>query len=148
MSSANVLPSAPPELPPQPDFRMQKVNEISAALNKEVGHYRAIAKKYKRAKKAVNWGAAGSSGLSAAFSSESLAPLFLLWACRLQYRLVASVGLSLSPLQGSLSPARSLTPRLRNIRRLSPSPLRNATLLTGFFLKPWPTISCLTANFS
>ena len=54
MSSANVLPSAPqekiyPVLPTQPDFRMQKVNEISASLNKEVGHYRAVAKKYKRA---------------------------------------------------------------------------------------------------
>jgi len=76
MSSANVLPSAPheqryPELPPQPDFRMQKVNEISASLNKEVGHYRAVAKKYKRAKKAVNWSASGSSVLSAAFSSAS-----------------------------------------------------------------------------
>ena len=78
MSSPNVLPSAPPEqiypeLPtqPQPDFRMQKVNEISAALNKEVGHYRAVAKKYKRAKKVVNWSAAGLSVLSALFSSAS-----------------------------------------------------------------------------
>ena len=50
---------------------MQKVNEISAALNREVSHYRAVAKKYKRAKKAVNWAAAGSSGLSAVFSSAS-----------------------------------------------------------------------------
>ena len=76
MSSANVLPSAPPEnIYPQirpPDFRMQKVNEISAALNKEVGHYRAVAKKYKRVKKVFNWSAAGSSFLSAAFSSASL----------------------------------------------------------------------------
>ena len=101
MSSANVLPSAPPEqlypdLPPQPDFRMQKVNEISASLNKEIGHYRAVAKKYKRAKKAVNWGAAGSSVLSAAFSSASS----LLLACLRQSRLASSVGLSLSLLQG------------------------------------------------
>ena len=53
------MPSAPLELYPQlqnelnhqqPDFRMQKVNEISAALNKKVGHYRAVAKKYKLAK--------------------------------------------------------------------------------------------------
>ena len=50
---------------------MQKVNDISASLNKEVHHYRAVAKKYKRAKKAVNWGAACSSGLSAVFSSAS-----------------------------------------------------------------------------
>ena len=62
-----------PELPtqPQPDFRMQKVNEISDALNKEVGHYRTVAKKYKRAKKVVNGSAAGSSVLSALFSSAS-----------------------------------------------------------------------------
>ena len=75
MSSANVLPSAPPEsIYPQiqpPDFRMQKVNEISTALAKEVGHYRAVAKKYKRAKKVFNLSAAGSSVLSAAFSSAS-----------------------------------------------------------------------------
>jgi len=74
MSSANVLaPTAPPELYPQlqPDVRMQKINEISAALNGEVSHYRAVAKKYKRAKKFVNWIAAGSSGLSAVFSSAS-----------------------------------------------------------------------------
>ena len=50
---------------------MQKVNDISASLNKEVQKYRAIAKKYKCAKKAVNWGAACSSGLSAVFSSAS-----------------------------------------------------------------------------
>jgi len=45
---------------------MQKVNEISAALNGEVSHYRAVAKKYKQAKKFVNW-----SGLSAVCSSAS-----------------------------------------------------------------------------
>ena len=75
MSSANVLPSAPPEnIYPQiipTDFRMQKANEISTALAKEVDHYRAVAKKYKRAKKVFNWNAAGSSVLSAAFSSAS-----------------------------------------------------------------------------
>ena len=75
MSSANVLPpTVPPELYPQlqPDFRMQKINEISAALNGEVSHYRAVAKKYKRAKKFVNWSAASSSGLSALFSTASI----------------------------------------------------------------------------
>ena len=75
MSSANVLPSAPPEnIYPQirpPDFRMQKANELSAALNKEVGHYRAVAKKYKRTKKVFNYTASSSSLLSAAFSSAS-----------------------------------------------------------------------------
>ena len=75
---SNVLPSAPqeesslyPQLP-QHDFRMQKANEVSAALNAEVAHYRSVAKKYKRAKKVTNWSAASSSVLSFAFSSASL----------------------------------------------------------------------------
>jgi len=50
---------------------MQKVNEISAALNGEVSHYRAVAKKYKRAKKFVTLSAVGSGGLSFVFSSAS-----------------------------------------------------------------------------
>ena len=75
MASANVLPptAPPPELYPQlpPDFRMQKINEISAYLNGEVSHYRVVGKKYKRAKKFVNWSAADSSRLSALFSCAS-----------------------------------------------------------------------------
>ena len=80
MSSANLLPpSAPPAEPLYPkvaaetsqNFRLQKVNEISNTLAGEVHHYRLVAKKYKHARKFVNWGAAGSSVLSAAFSSAS-----------------------------------------------------------------------------
>ena len=59
--TSNVLPSAPPDkqglypqLPQQHDFRMQKANEVSAALNAEVMNYRAVAKKYKRAKKTTS----------------------------------------------------------------------------------------------
>ena len=77
--TSNVLPSAPhdetslyPQLPAN-DFRMQKVNEISVALNAEVAHYRAVAKKYKRDKKVTNWSAAGSTLISTAVSSASLA---------------------------------------------------------------------------
>ena len=75
--SSNVLPSAPldePSLYPQispHDFRMQKANEISAALNAEVIHYRSVAKKYKRAKKTTNWVATGSGLISTACSSAS-----------------------------------------------------------------------------
>ena len=57
---SNVLPSAPhdesslyPQLSPH-NFRMQKANEVSAALNAEVAHYRSVAKKYKRAKQVAN----------------------------------------------------------------------------------------------
>jgi len=75
MSAQNVLPpSAPPEqiYPVLPsDFRMKKINEISAALHGEVDHYRTVAKKYKRTKKFVNYGAGGTSLLSAVFSSAS-----------------------------------------------------------------------------
>ena len=73
--SSNVIPSAPepsiyPQLP-QNDFRMQKANEIAAALNAEVAHYRVVAKKYKRAKKIVNWSSTGTGLLSAACSTAS-----------------------------------------------------------------------------
>jgi len=50
---------------------MRKINEISANLRSEVDHYRAVAKKYKRTKKFVNYGAGGTSVLSAVFSSAS-----------------------------------------------------------------------------
>ena len=75
--TSNVLPSAPhdetlyPQLP-QHDFRMQKANEVSAALNAEVVHYRSVAKKYKRAKKTTNWVAVGSGLFSTACSTASL----------------------------------------------------------------------------
>ena len=75
--TSNVLPSAPhdepslyPELSPH-DFRMQKANEVSTALNAEVVHYRGVAKKYKRAKTTTNWIAAGSGLISTACSSAS-----------------------------------------------------------------------------
>ena len=76
---SKVLPSAPhdesslyPQLSPH-DFRMQKANEVSDALNAEVVHYRSVDKKYKRAKKVANWSAAGSTIISTAISSASLA---------------------------------------------------------------------------
>jgi len=79
MSSVNLLPpSAPPAEPlypvlaaPSENFCLQKINEIANTLDGEVAHYRLIAKKYKRARKFVNWSAAGSSVLSAAFSNAS-----------------------------------------------------------------------------
>ena len=73
MQSVNVLQPTAPELYPQlpPDFRMQKINEISTTLNAEVSHYRVVGKQYKRAKKFVNLSAAGCSGLSAVFSCAS-----------------------------------------------------------------------------
>ena len=77
--SSNMLPYAPQEEPslypqlPQHDFRMQKANEVSASLNAEIAHYRTVAKKYKRTKKAPNWIAAGCGMFSTLLSSASLA---------------------------------------------------------------------------
>jgi len=58
MSSANVLSSAPPDEPlypvltaPAENFRLQNLDEMVKVLDQEVGHYRLVAKKYKRAKK-------------------------------------------------------------------------------------------------
>ena len=51
---------------------MQKSNEIAAALNAKVVHYRVVAKKYKRGKKIVNWSATVTGLLSAACSTASL----------------------------------------------------------------------------
>ena len=78
MSSANVLPSAPPVEPlypvmaaPAENFCLQKINDIANTLAHEVGHYRLVAKNTNGRKKIVNWSATGSSVLSAAFSSAS-----------------------------------------------------------------------------
>ena len=77
--TSNVLPSAPPDEThgmypqlPQHDFRMQKANEVSADLNKEVVHHRSVAKKFKRFKKTANWVATGSGLISTACSTASL----------------------------------------------------------------------------
>ena len=51
---------------------MQKANEVAAALNAEVAHYRGVTKKYKRAKKIVNWAVTGCGILSAGLSTASL----------------------------------------------------------------------------
>lgn len=87
MSSANVLPSAPAfvesetqslyphaQLPSQPDinFRLAKINEILNTLEKELTHYRLVAKKYNKAKTTVNWTSAGAGFISAVLSSASL----------------------------------------------------------------------------
>ena len=72
---SNVIPSAPePSIYhqlPQHYFMMQKANKIAASLDAEVAHYRAVAKKYKRAKKIVNCSATGTGLISAACSTAS-----------------------------------------------------------------------------
>ena len=104
--ASNVLPSAPhdesslyPQLSPD-DFRMQKAEEVSAALNAEVVYYRAVAKKYKRAKKVANWSAVGSTIISTAVSSASLASALSVVGLPAAIPLGDVVGHSLLLLQG------------------------------------------------
>ena len=75
MSFVNVLSSAPPQDPiyrvlaaQDQNIRLQKINETSNTLDREVNDYRLVAKKYKRAKRVVN----GCVGLSTTLSSASL----------------------------------------------------------------------------
>ena len=119
---SNVIPSAPepsiyPQLP-QLDFRMQKANEIEAALNAEVAHYRVVAKKYKRAKKIINWTATGCGFLSAGLSTASLGAA------------VSVVGLPASIPLGSVGGA---TAKRDTIRRLYSKALSDNQISDGEF---------------
>ena len=101
MSSVNVLRSAPHEdshLYPQlqPDFRMQKVNEISAALNKEVHHYRAVAKNINVPRRLLTGALLVLVFFQQHFQVRVLALLFLLLVFLPQSHLAASVEFLLS----------------------------------------------------
>ena len=72
-----------PQLP-QHDFRMQKVNEVTAALNAEVVHYRAVAKNISGQKKSLtgaqrldhNFNRCFERQLASALSVLGFLPLF------------------------------------------------------------------------
>ena len=148
---ANILQSARHEsLYPQlqPDFRIQKVNDISADLNKKVEHYRKVAKKYKHAKKVVNWSAGGSSVLSAVFSSTSFGSALSIVGLAATIPLGSLGGGFALASSGLIIASKKLDSKIKNIKRLSHWPLRNATQLIGFFLKPLQTIRYPTASFS
>ena len=143
--TSNVIPSAPqeesslyPQLP-QHDFRMQKANEVSAALNAEVAHYRAVAKKYKRTKKATNWSAAGCGVFSTALSTASIASG------------LSIVGLPASIPIGGVSAvfaAASSSLIIASKKLDSKIKKHQETVLIVCFPKLWPTIKYQTANFS
>ena len=55
MSSANVLPSAPPEgVSNAENFRLTEISKIKIQIDDEVEHYRVVRKKYKKVHKAIN----------------------------------------------------------------------------------------------
>ena len=81
MSSANVLPSAPPaEIQeqlyrnlPADNFRLSEISRIAKEISDEVEHYRLVLKRFKKARKAVHYSAVGLGAVAAALSSGALA---------------------------------------------------------------------------
>jgi len=80
MSSANVLPSAPPAETLYPvlaalaeNFRLTEISRIEKEISEQVEHYRLVLKKYKKARKAVHYSAVGLGSVSAVLSSGAIA---------------------------------------------------------------------------
>lgn len=71
LQNHRIDPSAPSDEKGRQNFQLQIINERMRFLKNEVDKYREVAKKYKKAKKAVDWTTAICSGLSAALSSAS-----------------------------------------------------------------------------
>ena len=74
MSSANVLPSAPPAAKPTyallyPNFWLTDISKIEKQVADEVERYRLVLKKYKKARKVVSYSVAGLGVATAVLSS-------------------------------------------------------------------------------
>jgi len=78
MSSANLLPSAPPaeierriypnlpETTNAENFRLTEISKIEKEISAEVEHYRLVLKKYKKAQKAIHYSVVGLGAVTAA----------------------------------------------------------------------------------
>ena len=85
MSSANVLPSAPPEIEtqqlyPNPpattnaeNFRLTKISKIEKEISDEVEAYRIVLKKYKKVRKVIHYSVVSLGALTAVLSSGAFA---------------------------------------------------------------------------
>ena len=122
--TSNVIPSAPQEESslyphlPQHDFRMQKANEVSASLNEEIAHYRTVAKKYKRTKKAVNWSSAGCGVFSTLLSSASLASALSVIGLPAAIPLSGVSGAFAAASSGLIFASKKLDLKIKSTRRL------------------------------
>ena len=152
--SSNVLASAPPEessmypqLSPH-DFRMQKANEVSAALNEEVVHYRVVAKKYKRAKKVANWSAAGSTLISTAVSSASLASALSVVGLPAAIPLGGVGGAFALASSGLIIASRQLDSKIKKHQDIVTLAIAKRDTVYRLHSKALATIKYQTANFS
>ena len=85
MSSANVLPSAPPaeierriypslpETTKTENFRLTEISKIEKEISVVVEHYRLVLKKYKKARKVIHYSVVGLGAVTAALSSGAVA---------------------------------------------------------------------------
>ena len=84
MSSANVLPSAPPEIETQlypnlpettnaENFRLTEISKIEKEISDEVEHYRIVLKKYKKVRKVIHYFVVSLGALTAVLSSGAFA---------------------------------------------------------------------------
>jgi len=84
MSSANLLPSAPPaeieriypnlpETKNAENFRLTEIGKIEKEISVEVEHYRLVLKKYKKVRKAIHYSVVGLGAVMAALSSGAVA---------------------------------------------------------------------------
>ena len=75
MSSANVLPSEPPEIETQlypnlpatnaKNFRLTEISKIEKEISGEVEHYRIVLKKYKKVRKVIHYSVVSLGALTA-----------------------------------------------------------------------------------
>ena len=152
--SSNVIPSAPheesslyPQLP-QLDYKMQKANEVEAALNAEISHYRGVAKKYKRAKKIVNWSATGCGFLSAGLSTASLGTAVSVVGLPASIPLGSVGGAFALASSGLIVASKKLDSKIKKHREIVVLATAKRDTLAGFILRPYLTTKFLTASFS
>ena len=105
-------------------------------------------KKYKRAKKAANWSAAGCDMFSTLRSSASLASALSIVGLPAAVPLGGVGGAFAAASSGLIIASKKLDSKIKNTRRLWPSPSENETRLIVCFPKLWPTIKYQTVNFS
>ena len=127
---------------------MQKVNDISAALNKEGGHYYAVAKKYKRAKKVVNWSAAGSSVLSAAFSRASFGSALSVIGLPATIPQGGAGGAFALAASELMTASKKLDSKIKKRQEIVTFAIAKRDTVDHFFPKLHRTIKSLTASFS
>ena len=149
---SNVIPSAPhdesslyPQLP-QHDFRMQKSNEIAAALNAEVVHYRVVAKKYERAKKIVNWSATVTGLISAACSTASLGSAISVVGLPVSIPLGGVGGTFALASSGLIFTSKKLDSKIKKHQEIMTLALSKGD--TVLIPRLWLTIRYLTESFS